>query len=82
MVNINKDIFSQVVGFLSAIMMFMGTLNFKFGWLTADSIDAFGIVLTSGIALGITLYTIYRNHFGFTTKAKNQKALLEKENKK
>ncbi|MCM3325029.1 hypothetical protein [Cytobacillus kochii] len=54
---------------MSAIMMFLGTLNVKFEWLTAASIDAFGIVLTAGIALGITLYTIYKNHFGFTKKA-------------
>ncbi|MDM5208411.1 phage holin [Cytobacillus kochii] len=77
----NKDVVAQVVGFLSAIMMFLGTLNVKFEWLTAESIDAFGIVLTAGIALGITLYTIYKNHFGFTKKAKQQKAWLEKADK-
>lgn len=77
----NKDVVSQVVSFLSAAMMFLGTLNIHFEWLTKESINAFGVVLTAAIALGITLYGIYKNHFGFTQKAKNQKAWLKKEGK-
>ncbi len=78
----NKEVVSQVTGFLTAIMLFLGTINIKFEWFTEDSISAFGLVLSAGILLGVTLYTIYKNHFGFTEKAKKQKAFLEKENLK
>ncbi|MBG9603530.1 MAG: phage holin [Bacillota bacterium] len=75
----NRDVVSQVVGFLTAIMLFLGTINIKFEWFNEESISAFGIVLSAGIMLAVTLYTIYKNHFGFTDKAKKQKAFLEKE---
>ncbi|MDQ0268864.1 phage holin [Cytobacillus purgationiresistens] len=77
-----KDVVAQIVGFLSAIMLFLGTLNIQFQWLTESSINAFGVVLSAGIFLGVNLYTIYKNHYGFTDKAKQQKAWLEKENLK
>lgn len=74
-----KDLVSQVVGFLTAIMLFLGTLNIKFSWLTEESISSFGLLLTAGTALSVTLYTVYKNHYCFTEKAKKQKACLERE---
>ncbi|MEK4201140.1 PTS mannose transporter subunit IID [Cytobacillus sp. FSL K6-0265] len=76
-----NDVVKQIVGFFSAIMLFLGTLNIEFQWLTDASINAFGVVLSAGIFLGVNLYTIYKNHYGFTRKAINQKAWLEKEDK-
>lgn len=76
------DIVKQIVGFLTAIMLFLGTLNIEFQWLTQDSINAFGVVVSAGILLAINLRTIYKNHYGFTEKAKKQKEFLEKENLK
>lgn len=58
------DIVKQVVGFLTAISMFLGTIGFAFDWLTVDSINAFGVVLGATIALGYTLYAVYINTFG------------------
>lgn len=74
----NKDIVAQITGFLTAIFLFLGTLNIKFDWFTEDSISAFGIVVSAGILLGINLLAIYKNHYGFTKKAKVQKQELEK----
>lgn len=73
-----KDIVSQVVGFLSAIMLFLGAINIKFEWFTESSISAFGVVLSAGCFLAVTIYTIWRNHYGFTQKAKAQKEYLER----
>lgn len=58
------DIVKQVVGFLTALSMFLGTIGFAFDWLTVDSINAFGVVLGATIALGYTLYAVYTNTFG------------------
>ncbi|WLR54278.1 phage holin [Mesobacillus subterraneus] len=76
-----KDVVMQVTGFLMVIMLFLGTLNVKFNWLTEESISAFGVVLSAGIALVVTLYTIYKNHYGFTDRAKEQKKFLERNKK-
>ncbi|MEX3713663.1 phage holin [Cytobacillus horneckiae] len=76
-----NDVVKQIVGFLSAIMLFLGTLNIEFQWLTDASISAFGVVLSAGIFLGVNLYTIYKNHYGFTDKAKQQKAWLKRADK-
>ncbi|MCA1029216.1 SPP1 phage holin family protein [Cytobacillus kochii] len=76
-----NDVVKQIVGFLSAIMLFLGTLNIEFQWLTDASISAFGVVLSAGIFLGVNLYTIYKNHYGFTEKAKQQKAWLKRADK-
>lgn len=76
-----NDVVKQIVGFLSAIMLFLGTLNIEFQWLTDASISAFGVVLSAGIFLSVNLYTIYKNHYGFTDKAKQQKAWLKRADK-
>lgn len=73
------DIVKQIVGFLTAIMLFFGTLNIEFQWLTQDSINAFGVVISAGILLAINIRTIYKNHYGFSKKAKKQKEVLKKE---
>lgn len=57
------DLVKQVVGFLTALSMFMGTIGFAFDWFNADSINAFGVVLGAGLALGYTLYAVYVNTF-------------------
>ncbi|POD46298.1 hypothetical protein BKM15_26005 [Pseudomonas syringae pv. syringae] len=74
----NKDIVSQITGFLTAILLFLGTLNMEFAWFTEQSINAFGLVVSAGILLGVNILTIYRNHYGFSEKAKEQKRELEK----
>lgn len=73
-----KDTVSQVLGFLSAVMLFLGTLNIKFDWLTESTISAFGVVLSAGILLVVNMYTVYKNHYSLTKKAKKQKEVLDK----
>ncbi|AUO14809.1 phage holin [Priestia megaterium] len=73
----NKDIAKQITGFLTAVFLFLGTINVKFEWFTLDSINALEVVIVAAIPLGYTLYVIYKNHFGFTKKAKEQKEVLK-----
>jgi hypothetical protein len=72
-----KDVVSQIVGFLSAIFLFLGTVNIKYEWFTEASISAFGLVLSAGMFLAVNLYTIYKNHYGFTEKAKKEKSMID-----
>jgi hypothetical protein len=72
-----KDVVAQVTGFLMAILLFLGTVNIHFDWFTEKSISAFGLLLGAAIALGINLYTIYQNHYGFTDKAKKEKSMID-----
>jgi protein-S-isoprenylcysteine O-methyltransferase Ste14 len=76
---LDKDIVKQLVGFLMAVLLFLGTINIKFDWFTEASINAFGFVVAAAIALGINLWTIYKNHYGFTARAKAQKSALKRQ---
>lgn len=67
-----KDIVILVTGFLSAVLLFLGTINVYVEWFTADSINAFGVVLGAGIALGGALYAVYKNTYAVTRKARKQ----------
>lgn len=78
----NKDITKQITGFLTAIFLFLGTINVKIEWFNLKSINAFEVVVIAAIPLCYTLYAIYKNHFGFTRKAKKQKEVLKENNLK
>lgn len=78
----NKDVTKQITGFLTALFLFFGTINVKFEWFTLTSINAFEVVIVAAIPLGYTLYAIFKNHFGFTKKAKKQKEVLKENNLK
>ncbi|GAF14937.1 hypothetical protein JCM19046_3501 [Bacillus sp. JCM 19046] len=78
----NADIFKQITGFFSALLVFLGFLGVSFEWFTVESIDAFGLVLAAAVPLAYNLYTIYKNHFGFTEKAKHDKRVLDRVNNK
>ncbi|MEK4754781.1 phage holin [Priestia sp. FSL R5-0597] len=73
----NKDFVKQITAFLMAILLFLGTLNVKFEWFTVDSINAFEAVLIAAIPLVAVLVSIYKNHYGITEKAKEQKEVLK-----
>lgn len=77
----NGDVVKQITGFLSAVLVFLGLIGVSFEWFTVDSINAFGLVLAAAIPLGYNLYTIYKNHYGFTKKAKHDKVILERTNR-
>jgi hypothetical protein len=75
---VGKDISKQIVGFLSALLLFLGTINVRFEWFTMDSVNALGVVIVAGFPLAATIITIYKNHYGFTQKARAEKQLLER----
>ncbi|MEH6943369.1 phage holin [Bacillus sp. JJ722] len=77
----NKDIVTLVTGFLSALLLFFGTIGVSFDRFTTESINAFGVLLTATIALSVALYAIWKNTY-VSKKAKEQKNLLKKHNLK
>lgn len=58
-----KALVTQIVGMLSALLLFLGTVGIRYEWFTLDSINAFGVFLTAAILLAITLREIWANHF-------------------
>jgi protein-S-isoprenylcysteine O-methyltransferase Ste14 len=71
-----KDIFTLVGGFLSAMLLFLGSIDVSFDWFTETSIDAFVILLAAAVALVLNLYAIWKNTF-VTKKAQLQKKALQ-----
>ncbi|XQY90634.1 phage holin [Metabacillus sp. HB246100] len=76
-----KDIATLLGGFLTALLMFFGTIGISFEWLTKESIDAFVVLVTATIALVINIYAVWKNTF-VTSKAQQFKenALKKQQN--
>jgi protein-S-isoprenylcysteine O-methyltransferase Ste14 len=72
----NKDIFTLLSGFLTAVLLFLGTIGIQFDWFTQESIDAFVVMLAAFVALAINLYAVWKNTF-VSKKAKKQKETLK-----
>lgn len=72
-----KDIVILVTGFLSTLLLFLGTINVYFEWFTMDSINAFGALLGAGIALGGALFAVYKNTHVLTPKGRKQAVVLK-----
>ncbi|QED49336.1 phage holin [Cytobacillus dafuensis] len=77
-----KDMATLIGGFLTALLLFFGTIGVSFEWFTQDSINAFVVLISAAIALGINLYAVYKNTYVLTKKAKLQKEFLERNNLK
>ena len=75
-----KDYAILITGFLSALMLFLGTVGFSFEWLTPDNIDAFGVLIAATVPLLGSVYAIWKNTY-VSKKAKEQKEVLERTNK-
>lgn len=77
----NLENFKQYValfgGWLSAVLLFLGTLNIKFEWFTQESIDAFVVVLGASGPFVLVLYAVYKNTYKLTDKAKQQEYVLK-----
>ncbi len=71
-----KDIFTLLGGFLTAVLLFFGTIGVSFDWFTQESINAFVLAASAGVALFINLYAIWRNTY-VSKKAKLQKKALQ-----
>ncbi|MBO1515653.1 phage holin [Metabacillus bambusae] len=67
-----KDIATLLGGFLTALLMFFGTIGISFEWFTMDSINAFVILIGAFVALVINGYAVWKNTF-VTKKAQQFK---------
>ena len=65
-------------GWLSAILLFLGTLNVSFDWFNQESIDAFVVVLGASIPFILVLYGIWKNTYLVRKKAKAQENVLKR----
>ena len=73
-----KQYFGLFGGFLSAVLLFLGTLNVEFKWFNTGSIDAFVAVLIASVPFIIVMYGVYKNSYLLTDKAKKQENELKK----
>lgn len=77
-----KDKISQYVGLfgglLSAVLLFLGTLNIEFKWFNADSIGALEAVLIAIVPFILLIYGVYKNSYIITDEAKRQEAELKR----
>lgn len=65
-------------GLLSAVLLFLGTLNVTLDWFNQDSIDAFVGVLIAAVPFIILIYGVYKNTYLVTKKAKLQEKELKR----
>lgn len=72
----NKDIFTLLGGFLTAVLLFLGTIGISFDWFTQESINAFVIMVGAFVALVFNLYAIWKNTYT-SKKAQLQKKALQ-----
>lgn len=71
-----KDIFTLLGGFLTALLLFMGTVGISFEWFNQESINAFVLVASAGSLLIINFYAIWKNTYT-SKKAQLQKKALQ-----
>ena len=65
-------------GWLSAVLLFLTTLNIEFEWFNTESIGAFEGVLIAAVPFALLVYGVYKNSYVITEKAKKQEAELKK----
>lgn len=65
-------------GLLSAILLFLGTLNVEFKWFNTSSIESFTAVLIAMIPFAIAIYGVWKNSYVLTDKAKVQEEVLKR----
>jgi Co/Zn/Cd efflux system component len=56
-----KDVFTLLGGFLTSILLFLGTIGISLDWFTQTSIDAFVLMISAAAALVINLYAVWKN---------------------
>lgn len=65
-------------GWLSAVLLFFGTLNIKFEWFNPESINAFVVVLTASVPFALMIYSAYKNTYLLSKRAKGQEEYLKR----
>lgn len=71
-----KDVFTLLGGFLTALLLFLGTVGISFEWFTKESIDAFVLVVSAFVALLVNVYAVWKNTYT-SKKAQLQKKALQ-----
>lgn len=74
-----KQYFALFGGWLSAVLLFLGTLNVKFEWFNQDSIDAFIAVLVAGVPFILLLYAVFKNSYIIKKRARAQEETLKRQ---
>lgn len=69
-------------GWLSAVLLFLGTLNVSFEWFNQNSIDAFVVVLGASIPFVLVMYGVWKNTYLVKKNAKEQEELLKRQGMK
>ncbi len=69
-------------GWLSAVLLFLGTLNVSFEWFNQNSIDAFVVVLGTSIPFVFVMYGVWKNTYLVKKNAKEQEELLKRQGMK
>lgn len=69
-------------GLLSAVLLFLVTLNIEFEWFNTESIGAFEGVLIAAVPFALLVYGVYKNSYIVTDKAKKQEEELKKKGMK
>ena len=64
-------------GWLSAVLLFLGTLNVKFEWFNQESIDAFVVVLIASVPFILIIYGVWKNTYLVRKRAKEQERVLK-----
>lgn len=64
-------------GLLSAVLLFLGTLNVEFKWFNTASIESFTAVLIACIPFALAIYGVWKNSYVLTEKAKEQERALK-----
>lgn len=65
-------------GWLSAVLLFLGTINIKFEWFTQESIDSFVAVLIASVPFALLIYGVYKNSYKLSKKARKQEEELKR----
>lgn len=71
-----KDILTLVCGFLTSLLLFLGSIGVKFQWF--ERVNAFIVLMSAASALIVNLYAVYKNTYVLTKKARKQKESLKK----
>lgn len=74
-----KDFFTLLGGFLTNLLAFFTIIGVSFGWFTTESINAFVLVLSSGVALFINGFAIWKNTYVSRKGLEQKDALKEKD---
>lgn len=78
----NADKLKQYIGLfgglLSAVLLFLATLNIEFEWFNTESIGAFEGVLIAAVPFVLLVYGVWKNTYIVTDKAKKQEQELKR----